>query len=78
MARSKLLWYRTQAKALMYDINELSQVDIAHEINESRQTVSYRLKNVYPETLEDLIRILNLAGYEIVSKGEMECQSTQQ
>lgn len=68
MARSKLLWYRTQAKAIMYDINELPQVDIAHEINESRQTVSYRLKNTYPNILEDLIRILNMAGYEIVEK----------
>lgn len=70
VARSRLLWYRTEAKALMHDIEHLNQMDIAHEINESQQTVSYRIKKVYPQVLEDLIRILNLAGYEIVNKGD--------
>lgn len=70
MARSRLLWYRTEAKALMHDIKDLKQTDIAKEINESRQTVNYRINHVYPTALEDLIRILNMAGYEIVEKGE--------
>jgi len=65
MARSKLTWYKTEAKLILSDIRELKQSDIATEINESRQVVSYRLNKVYPEVLEDLIRILNMAGYEI-------------
>lgn len=68
MARSHLLWYRTLAKAILKDVGDLKQADIAREIGESRQVVSYRIKNVWQEELEDMIRVLNMAGYEIVSK----------
>lgn len=71
MARSKLLWYETESKAILYDISKLNQTEIAHQINETRQTVNYRLKNVYPTVLNDLIRILKMAGYEIY-KGDKD------
>lgn len=54
----------------MRDVKALKQKDIAIEINESQQVVSYRIKNLYTEQLDDWIRILNLAGYEIVEKEE--------
>lgn len=41
------------------------QSEIAKELRISQQLVSYRIKNVYPEQLADLIRICNLAGYEV-------------
>lgn len=66
MPKSTLTWYKSKANRLMRAIRGLKQKDIATEINESQATVSYRLKNVYPEYLEDLIRILKMAGYEIV------------
>ena len=70
MPKSTLTWYKSKAKRLMKDISLLKQKDIAAEINESPGTVSYRLRNVYPEYLEDLIRILKMAGYEIVEVEE--------
>lgn len=68
MARSTLTWYKTKSNRILKDFRLLKQKDIATEINESQQTVSYRIRNVYPEVLPDLIRILNMAGYEIVEK----------
>lgn len=70
MPKSTLTWYKSKTKRLMKDISLLKQKDIATEINESQATVSYRLKNVYPKYLEDLIRILKMAGYEIVEVEE--------
>lgn len=70
MPTSTLTWYKTKTNKILKDIKRISQREIADEINESQQTISYRLKNVYPEVLEDLVRILNLADYEIVRKGD--------
>ena len=53
----------------MNAVRQIRQADIANEICESQQTVSYRLKNVYPQALEDMITILDMAGYEIKEKG---------
>lgn len=69
MPKCKITWYKSKANQILKEIKKLSQKEIATEINESQQTISYRLKNVYPESLEDWIRILNLAGFEIVRKG---------
>lgn len=42
--------------------------DVAKRLDTSRQTASYRIKNVYPKMLVELITILDLAGYEIKEK----------
>lgn len=68
MPKSTLTWYKSKSNRILKDFRLLKQKDIAFEIGESQQTVSYRLRNVYPEVLPDLIRILNMAGYEIKEK----------
>lgn len=68
MPRTRIAWYKNKSNSILNDFRLLKQKDIAFEINESQQTVSYRLKKVYPEVLPDLIRILDMAGYEIKEK----------
>lgn len=70
MPRCSLTWYKSKSNRLLKDFKLLKQKDIATTINESQQTVSYRLKNVYPVVLPDIIQILDMAGYEIREKGE--------
>lgn len=70
MPKCKITWYKSEANQILKEVRKISQKDIAIEINESQQTVSYRLRNVYPECLEDLIRILRLAGFEIRKREE--------
>lgn len=72
MPKSTLTWYKTKTKRIMRDVRALKQKDIAHEINESQQVISYRINNVYERELTDWIRILNLAGYEIREREEIE------
>lgn len=68
MPKSTLTWYKTKSRRIMRDVKALKQKRIAEEINESQQTISYRINNLYESQLNDWIRILNLAGYEIVEK----------
>lgn len=68
MSKCTLTWYKSRAKRIMRDVKALKRQQIATEINESHQVISYRVNNVYAKQLEDWIRILNLAGYEIVEK----------
>lgn len=70
MPKSTLTWYKSKSNRILKDFRLLKQKDIATTINESQQTVSYRIKNVYPVVLPDIIRILDMAGYEIVEKGD--------
>lgn len=70
MPKSTLTWYKTKARRIMRDVRALKQRDIAREINESQQTISYRINNIYERELTDWVRILNLAGYEIVEREE--------
>lgn len=72
MPKSNLTWYKSKANRIMRDVKALKRKDIATEINTSHQVVSYRIQNVYPKELADWIRILNLAGYEIIEKEEVE------
>ena len=74
MPKSTITWYKTQANRIMHDIKELGQMDIAIEINESQQVISYRIRHLYQEQLEDMLRILKLAGYEIVKKDDMNTE----
>lgn len=68
MARVSLTKHGSQVRRILNDIRMLKQSDIANEICESQQTVSYRLRHVYPRVIEDLITILDMAGYEITEK----------
>lgn len=68
MPKCSLTWYKSKSNRLLKDFRLLKQKDIATTINESQQTVSYRLRKVYPEVLPDIIRILDMAGYEIKEK----------
>lgn len=68
MPKSTLNWYKSKSRRIIKDIKTLKQKEIAQAINESQQTVSYRLNNVYEKELSDWIRILDLAGYEIREK----------
>lgn len=68
MPKSTLTWYKSKAKRIMRNVRALKQKDIGLELNESQQTISYRIKNVYEKELSDWILILNMAGYEIVEK----------
>lgn len=70
MPKCKLTWYKSKANKILKVVKRIPQAEIAAEINESQQTVSYRFKNIYPEFLEDWVRILDLAGLEIVRKEE--------
>ena len=72
MAASSLTWYKSKAKKIMRGLNAVKQVDIATELNESPQTIYYRMHNVYQGMFEDVVRLINLAGYEIVEKEETE------
>lgn len=65
MPKSTLTWYIPKAKRIMKDIRNLKQKDVAKELNESQQTISYRIRNLYQGQLEDWLRLLDLAGYEI-------------
>ena len=69
MARCYLTKNGQQVTRIMNAIKVLRQKDIAEEICESQQTVSYRIRNVYPVVIEDLLSILDMAGYEIKEKG---------
>lgn len=70
MSKSTLTWYKSRANRIMRDIKALKRQEIATELNESHQVISYRVKNVYQKQLEDWLRMLDKAGYEIVEKGE--------
>lgn len=70
MSKSSLTWYKTKRKRIMKDMGLVSQTALGNEINESQQTISYRIRNVYPEVLDDLIRILDLIGWEVKEKDE--------
>lgn len=71
MPKSTLTWYISKSNRIMKDFRLIKQREIATAINESQQTVSYRLNKVYPQVLPDIIRILDLAGYEIREKEEV-------
>lgn len=71
MPKSTLTWYKSKAKRILNDIRCVKHTALATALNESPQVISYRLKNVYPEVFEDVIRLLDLAGYEIKEKEEV-------
>lgn len=41
---------------------------VAEALGESPQLISYRIKNIYPQQISELIVLLDLAGYEIKEK----------
>lgn len=44
------------------------QKTVAEVLGESPQAINYRIKNVYPKQIRELIILLDLAGYEIKEK----------
>lgn len=44
------------------------QDDISEALGRPQQTVSYRIRKVYPALLREVIVLLDLAGYEIREK----------
>lgn len=70
MPKSTLTRYKSLANSIMKDIRQLKQREIAYAINVSQQAVSYRINHVYQKELEDIIRICDLAGYEIKKKND--------
>lgn len=71
MAASSLTWYKTKAKKLIKAIRFEKQGDMAALLNMPQPTFSYRIRNVYPGMLEDLLRLLDVAGYEVVEKEQV-------
>lgn len=72
MAASSLTWYKTKAKKLIKAIRFEKQTEMATLLNIPQPTYSYRIRNVYPSYLEDLLRLLDVAGYQVVEKEEVE------
>lgn len=42
-----------------------SGAEIGRQLGESSQIMNYRKREVYPKVLPELIKVLDLAGYEI-------------
>ena len=59
-------------RRIMNAVKTLKQKDIAKEVGLSQQDVSYRIRKMYPQILDEMITILEMAGYEVVEKGGMK------
>ena len=59
-------------RRIMNAVKTLKQKDIAKEVGRSQQDVSYRIRKMYPQILDEMITILEMAGYEVVEKGGMK------
>lgn len=73
MPKSTLTWYKTKAKKIMKLLRAERQQDIADLLNvESRQVISYRMRKIYPEQIEDWLRMLDQIGMVVIDKEELE------
>lgn len=59
-------------RRIMNAVKTLKQKDIAEEVGRSQQDVSYRIRKMYPQILDEMITILEMAGYEVIEKGGMK------
>lgn len=71
MPKSTLTWYKSKANRIVKDLKSHKESEIGLMLNESRQCIHYRMQNIYPSMFEDVIRLLDLAGYEIKEKEEV-------
>lgn len=69
MARCYLTKNGRMVRHIMNAIKVLKQKDVADEIGRSQQDVSYRIRNVYPDMFDEMITVLDMAGYDIVERG---------
>lgn len=69
MAFCSLTKHGALVRRIMNAVKALKQKDISDEVGRSQQDVSYRIRNVYPEIFEEMITILEMAGYEVREKG---------
>lgn len=65
MPKSTLTWYKSKANRIMKDLKRVRNKEIAEALNEPHTTITYRMQNLYQGQLEDWLRLLDLAGYEI-------------
>lgn len=72
MPKSTLTWYKTKSKRIVNELKLIKQKELASAINESQQTVSYRINHLYQEQLEDWLRLLDILGYEVKEKEDVE------
>lgn len=71
MSKCKLTWYKTKANKLMKLLRGEKQKDIMILLNLNNvQTVSHRMREVYPEQLEEWLQLLDMIGYEVREKDE--------
>ena len=68
MAFCSLTKHGTHVRHIMNAIRNVKQKDISEEIGRSQQDVSYRIRKVYPAILEEMITVLDMAGYEVNEK----------
>ena len=61
-------WCKAKSTRILNDFKLIRQKDMASVLNESQQVISYRLKNVYPKMMPELLQMLDMAGYEIKKK----------
>lgn len=70
MPKARSSWYQLKANRIMRAFRTVHQKELAQAINVSPQLMNYRIKNVYFDEICDLVRMLDLVGYEIREKGE--------
>jgi len=72
MSKSTLTWYKSISRKLMRGLKSVKQVEIARELGETPQVICYRMKNCYPNMFDDVVRLIDMAGYEIREKENEE------
>lgn len=72
MPKSKLTWYKSDARAILNALKTVRQSTIAHELNTNQPAISYRINHSYQEMFEECLRLFKLAGYEVVESEEVE------
>lgn len=70
MAKSSLTWYKSKATHIINELRGLGQKQLAVTLNTHQSNISFAINNSWQKELERWLRLLDLAGYEIVEKEE--------
>lgn len=71
MAKTELNWYKHEARNIVKELRLLKQREIAEEMGTTQQNVSYLFRSGwFQKTFEDVVKLLKLAGYELVRREE--------
>lgn len=68
MSKSTLTWYKSKAKRIVKDLRLVKQKTIATTINLDQSTISRQINGSWQKELEKWLRLLDLAGYEVIEK----------